>query len=367
MIQTEVSSSVWESPEKVGRILVMRLDNIGDVILAGPALATLKHNFPQATVTLMASPAGAQAAALLPWVDEVLPWRVLWQDLGRLPFDPGRESDLVETLRAGRFDAAIVLTSFSQSPHPAAVVCRMAGIPRFVAQSKEAGGVAPVFEAVPDDVHQCERNLRLLEMSGLEVPDRLLRIQIPKPAIRFARELLSKAGLQPDNPYLVFNPWASCQSRTYSPERYAEAVRTIAETTGMTPVMTGVESDRERSAQALRVLGGRGIDLMGATKLPEFAALIAGARLVLTSNTSALHLADALLTPLVVLYSGTELEEQWAPRASPSVLLRRSTLCTPCYTFTCPFGQECLDITPGEIVEAALALLSGTFSDPVPS
>jgi ADP-heptose:LPS heptosyltransferase len=350
-------ASGWGVPESIRRILVMRLDNIGDVILAGPALAALKASFPHATLTLMASPSGALAAPLLPWVDEVLPWRVLWQELGSLPLDPGREFEMVETLRQRRFDVAIVFTSFSQSPHPAAVVCRMAGIPHFAAQSKETGGVFPVFEAVPDCVHQCERNLRLLQMLGLEVQERLLHIQIPATAFEAAGGLLRQAGLEPGRPYLVFNPWASCQSRTYSPSRFAEAVRLLADRTGIAPVMTGLARDRERSAEALEILGERGIDLLGATNLPEFAALIARATLVLTSNTSALHLADAVRTPLVVLYSGTELEEQWAPRASRSILLRRHTLCTPCYRFTCPFEHECLDIPPEEIVDAALGLL----------
>jgi len=64
----------------------MRLDNIGDVIMTSPALRAIKENLPDCRITLMASPSGAQAAPLLPWVDEVLPWRVLWQDLGQLDF-----------------------------------------------------------------------------------------------------------------------------------------------------------------------------------------------------------------------------------------------------------------------------------------
>ena len=73
------------------RILVMRLDNIGDVVMTGPVLRALKENLPRASITLMASPGGKEAAPLLPWIDEVFAWRVLWQDLGRLSFDPARE------------------------------------------------------------------------------------------------------------------------------------------------------------------------------------------------------------------------------------------------------------------------------------
>ena len=75
--------------ERLRRILVVRLDNIGDMVMLGPALRALRSAAPAATVTLLASPAGRQAAALLPWLDETIELRALWQDAsGRLPFDP---------------------------------------------------------------------------------------------------------------------------------------------------------------------------------------------------------------------------------------------------------------------------------------
>ncbi|HZU03438.1 MAG TPA: hypothetical protein VFA10_27475, partial [Ktedonobacteraceae bacterium] len=73
-------------------ILAVRLDNIGDVIMLGPALRAVKETSPQARLTLLASPGGATAAPLLPWIDDVMVWRPIWQDVGgRMPFDPGRE------------------------------------------------------------------------------------------------------------------------------------------------------------------------------------------------------------------------------------------------------------------------------------
>src|SRR5690606_19824984 len=73
------------------RLLVIRADNIGDVVMTGPALRAVKRALPTARLELLASPAGATAAPLLPWIDGVLCRRVLWQDLGRLPHDPARE------------------------------------------------------------------------------------------------------------------------------------------------------------------------------------------------------------------------------------------------------------------------------------
>ncbi|MGZ3585578.1 MAG: glycosyltransferase family 9 protein [Ktedonobacterales bacterium] len=59
-------------------ILAVRMDNIGDVVMLGPALRAVKETSPNARITLLASPAGATAAPLLPWVDDVIVWRAIW-------------------------------------------------------------------------------------------------------------------------------------------------------------------------------------------------------------------------------------------------------------------------------------------------
>src|SRR2546430_14827516 len=63
-------------------ILAIRLDNIGDVIMLGPALRAVKETSLDARLTLLASPAGATAAPLLPWIDDVIVCRAIWQDIG---------------------------------------------------------------------------------------------------------------------------------------------------------------------------------------------------------------------------------------------------------------------------------------------
>jgi ADP-heptose:LPS heptosyltransferase len=122
-------------------------------------------------------------------------------------------------------------------------------------------------------------------------------------------------------------------------------------------LITGVEREAATVAEvAAQAPGAR--TLVGATTLPEYAALVERAATVVCNNSLPLHLADALHTPLVVLYSGTDLEEQWRPREAPARLLRRPTPCHPCYLFTCPIGQPCLDIAPEEVVAAVAEVVA---------
>ena len=342
-VSKELEINQWQN---VHNILVLRLDNIGDVIMTSPVLRAIKDNLPDAKITLLASPTGALTAPLLPWVNEVLPWRVLWQDLKNLNFDPAREWELIETLRQRQFDAAIILTSFNQSPHSAALACYLAGIPLRLGESKESGlgvlthPVAPI----PDEVHQVERNLHLIESVGFKVRDRQLCLDIPN------------ASLLP-YPYILLNPWTTCQSRNYDEQRFAIAARQLAQITELPVVVTGTNKDCDRAHFLLDLLGECAINLIGSTSLVEFATLISHAQLVLTNNTSAIHIADATNTASVILFAGTELECQWQPRYTPMALLRRPTVCNPCYTFTCPYKLQCLDISPEKVIAAGLKLI----------
>lgn len=351
-------STLDERWSRARRIVALRLDNMGDVIMAGPALRAIRETLPGAHLALMVSPAGRGAAGLLPWPDQVLSWRSLWQDMGSLPFDPSREFGLIQTLQALRFDAAVIFTSFSQSPHAAGYACYLAGIPLRLGEPKDFGGAVlsdTPSTRCPPEAHQVERNLRLVEAVGFQTSDRSLAIRISTQDRARAARLLARRGLPRGGPYVLLCPWTSCQARTYV--RFGAAGRLLHRATGLPIVVTGAERGESETAALLDELGPGALSLVGLTTEGELAALVAGARLVLTNNTATMHLADATHTPQVVLFAGTELEEQWAPRDGPATLLRRPTPCRPCYQFTCGQSLACLDIEPSRVVASSLELL----------
>lgn len=345
--------------QNVRRLLAIRLDNIGDVVMIGPALRALRAHLPDAEITLMVSRAGAQVAPLLPWVDQVLVHRALWQDLHHaLPFDPTREEALVETLRDGRFDAAVVFTSFSQSPYPPAYACYLAGIPLRLGQARDFGGavLSPCVTPPSEDAHQVDRNLHLLQAAGLECASRHLELEVPAHVAADADALLHEAGVDTGAAFIAVAPGASCAARRYPAARYREVIRLLLHNTNLPIVLLGDERDRERAE--LPATRPRVVSLIGRTTVPQFAAVLKRAALVVANNSAALHMADAFGRPLVVLYSGTDHESQWAPRMAPSIVLNRRTACTPCYRFDCAFDMECLDIPPQAVADAAVELLA---------
>ena len=344
---------------EANNILAVRLDNIGDIIMLGPALRAVKETSPQARLTLLASPAGATAVSLLPWIDDVITWRPVWQDVGgRMPFDPARERELIDLLAERRFDAALIFTSFSQTPHVPGYVCYLAGIPLRAGESKEFGGSTLTTElrGAPDELHQVERNLRLVEHLGFVVNDRQLELAISNEARAQVPELLARAGIDLDAPFILLHPGASAKARRYLVERFGIVARLLTRR-GWQVLVTGVERE-VALIEELREHAPNAHYLIGGTTLSEYAALIERAALVICNDTLPMHLADAVGTPEVVLFSGTDCEEQWRPRATRSRLLRRETPCHPCYLFDCPIGLPCLDISAEEVVEEVEILLA---------
>lgn len=345
----------WSAQE---RLLVVRPDNLGDVLMTGPALVALRAAAPRARIDLLGSPAGAAAVPLLPELDGAVVASVSWQRLGPDPGPP--DDELIATVRGRRYDAAIVLTSFSQSPWPAGYVCRLAGIPVRAGLSKEFGGAALTHwvPAPDDDLHQVDRMLHLLGRLGIDPAPPVLHASVPPAARAAAQEALHRQGIAPDAPHAVLLPGASCPSRRYAPDRFRAVAAALARA-GLPVLVCGPEPEREL-VQA--VAGEPGVAaLVGELDVPGLAGLLAGAAVVVANNSGGAHLADAVGTPVVVLFGGTELVEQYRPRSVPAAVLRVPTPCSPCRQLHCPFQQPgldvpCLAVPPDEVAAAALRL-----------
>ena len=336
------------------RILVVRPDNLGDVVLSGPALRALRRAAPRARLDLLAAPAGAAVAPLLPEVGEVLVASVSWQQLDPAAVPAEEDLALLDRIRAGRYDAAVLLTSFTQSPWPAAQLCRLAGVPVRVGTSKEFGGAGLTHwvPSPPDELHQVDRALRVLARVGVPPVDGRLRLAVPDAARATARRVLAKHGVT--GPYAVLLPGASCSSRRYPVDRFAEVAGLLA-AAGLPVLVSGTAAESEPVA---RVAGNRAGVLAAAGELdvPALAAALAGARVVVCNNSGGAHLADAVAVPAVVLFAGTEQPDQFRPRAVPAAVLTVPTPCAPCRQLRCPYGLECLDLAPERVAREALRL-----------
>jgi ADP-heptose:LPS heptosyltransferase len=339
-------------------VLVARLDNAGDVLLQGPLVRAVAAGADR--VVFLASPQGAEAAGLLPGVDEVLTFACPWIDAAPPPVDAAVLTDLAGQVRARGVTEAVVSTSFHQSPLPLALVLRTAGVARISAISVDyPGSLLDVRHRVDDDLPEPERALSLARAAGFDLPagdDGRLAVRRPLPPVDHEPGHFPPGGLEPG--YIVLHPGASVPARAWPAGNCREAVELLADA-GHLVLVTGGPAERDLTAY---VAGDRGVDLGGATTLAGMAALLAGAAAVVVGNTGPAHLAAAVGTPVVSLFSPVVPAERWAPYGVPTVLLGdQSAACRGTRARECPVpGHPCLaSVSPADVVAAVEKLVSG--------
>ncbi len=345
----------------VRRVLAVRLDNLGDVLLCTPALHAIKKSLPGVHLTLLTSPVGAQVGRLNPDVDEVIVYEAPWTDPWcRLPHDSAREQRMIERLREGGYDGAVIFTSFRQSPLPAAYMCYLADIPLRVAASIDGpGSLLTTRHKHPERLmHEVERGLDLVSSIGLTTLETDLVLRVPAEARSQVPGALRARGVADDRPLVVIHPGCTMPARTYPWEMYAKVADGLVEELNASVVITGTSDEEDLVARVLGRMRCEAVGLAGALPFEEFCALVETADLVVTNNTGPMHVAAALKTPVVALFALTNPPEQWSPWRAPHRLLHHDVPCRICYSRVCPYSHECLrEVSPQMVIRAAEELL----------
>jgi ADP-heptose:LPS heptosyltransferase len=346
------------------RVLAARLDSVGDVLLAGPAVRAIANGrradggAPN-DVVLLCGPQGGAAGSLLPGVSEVYSWACPWI-INPAPAVTTETVDrLVAFIRNSRITEAVILTSFHQSPLPLALLLRLAGVRRITGASVDyAGSLLDVRlrpgEDFSEDQPEAERALGIALAAGFTLPpgdDGRLRIRdYPD-----ARELVG------DGAYIVVHPGSSAPSRAWPPLHHAAAVE-LLEGAGHRVVVTGGPGEISLTAT---VAGPSGLDLGRRPDLRTLAGVIAGASALVTGNTGPAHLAAAVGTPVACLFSPVVPAVRWAPYGVRLELLGdQSAPCKLSRARECPVpGHPCLaSVSPEQVVDAVQRLISGVSS-----
>lgn len=339
-----------------GKVLAVRLDGAGDVLLAGPSLRQLRADVDE--LHLLVSPGGAEAAALLPGVDDVLVADVPWvrdavDATDQATDDVAVLDRLLARLRSERYDEVVVLTSYHQSPLPMALVARWAGVPKVVGTSDAFPGalldVRHRRDPDGDDpgsggCHEVEAMCAVVAAAGhpLLADDRLAVAPVPVPTWL-------------GGSYVVVHPSASVPTRGIPVDRAARHAEALA-AHGWRVVVTGGPGDVELG-RAVTPPGG--VDLTGRTSLRSLAGVLAGAAAVVVGNTGPAHLAAAVGTPVVSLFAPVVPLERWRPWRVPAVVLGDpGAACRLSRARTCPVpGHPCTDVPSDEVVAAVGSLV----------
>jgi lipopolysaccharide heptosyltransferase II len=349
-------------------ILCIRLDYLGDVLMCTPAIRALKQSEGGRTITLLSSPPGSAVARYIPEVDAVMEYAAPWMK-SSATHSPTVDIQLVEILRARRFDAAVIFTTYSQNPLPSALLCYLAGIPLRLAYCHENPYQLLsdwIHDPEPQETirHEVRRQLDLVAETGSRTGNECLSFCIPEDDKVWVIRQLHAMDIDRGKPWLLLHPGATAASRRYPPELWAEVADALVKDLRCPLVFTGGK-DEVPLVESIRCsMRAESHSLAGILELGKLAAMIARATVMVSGNTGPAHIAAALGTPIVNLYALTN--PQHTPWKVPCRVLYHDVACRNCYKSICPLEHNaCLaKIEPPHVAAAVadlmVAVVAGT-------
>ena len=335
------------------RIAVFRALQIGDMLVAVPALRALRRAYPRAHITLIGLPWARDFVDRFGYCDELL-------EFPGFPGLPEREPDMqalsgfYTAARARQFDLALQMHGSGRLTN--ALVLELGA--RAVAGFRPDDARTPPH-FLPWQPHQSELRRYLDLMIAIGVPPQGEQLEFPIHAAerREASALLNRHSPLGATPYVCLHPGARLPSRRWPAERFAAVADALARR-GYTIVLTGTTDEAAIALKVREAMRRPAANLVGKTSLGTFAALVRRAHLMICNDTSASHIAAATRTPSVVISSGADVA-RWRPLDEiRHRVLWHDTACRPCEQAICPTLHECArGVAVDAVVDAACRLL----------
>jgi ADP-heptose:LPS heptosyltransferase len=291
------------------RVAVLRALQLGDLLCAVPALRALRTALPDAEIVLVG----------LPWarafVERFGHYLDGFREFPGWPGLPERAPDLaavpafLAAMQAERFDLAVQL----HGSGPFVNVLTALWGARRTAGFYLPGGYCPdpdLFLPWPDRGLEVCRLLALVEFLGAPAVSEGLEFPLREEDFEELRRLENPERLRP-GAYVCVHPGASVPQRRWPVEHFAAVARAVCRR-GLGVVLTGTAAEAGLTRAVAAAVPGDCLDLAGRTSLAGVAALLSGARLLVSNDTAVSHLAAALRVPSVVVSTGDN-PARWAP------------------------------------------------------
>jgi len=342
-------------------ILIIKMSALGDVIQALPVIRALKEGFPGARIDWLVEDAAAPIVRSHPGVDRVVVWRrAAWRGAWRNPTRcpealAGIRRTAAELLRR-RYDIAIDLQGLLKS----GIWMGLARAERKVGyEAAREGSRLFLTERIQDgdpDLHAVERYLLLAEGIGARAIAPEFGLRPSREGREALRGLLGQQGWDPGAPYAVLVPAARWKTKQWGVAAFARTADGLVAEFGFHVAVSGALQDRSLAEMILERMRYPALNLAGRTDLGTLIALMAGAAVVISTDSGPMHLAAALGTPVVALFGPTA---PWrtGPYGKGHKVLRAAVSCSPCFLRRCHTRRCMRQIGPEQVLEAVREVL----------
>jgi lipopolysaccharide heptosyltransferase II len=368
LLRSAARLPITQLPGNTQRLLLIRPDHLGDLLLTLPALESLRAAHPSHEIHMLVGGWAADVLAPIAAVDAVL----------TLPF-PGftrteeRTSPLAPYLLAYKasrmlrrigYDDAYILR---HDHWWGALVAFLAGIPRRIGWQDDDTTAFLTEARTNRPVHAAIANWRLVQPTG-EARSPSYTATPPYPVSDDARAhldaLLAGRGVEPDDPCIAVHVGSGAAIKNWRIESWARVADALCDGLNAVALLTGSAGERQTAEQIASAMKGRALILAGETDLPALAAALARAKIVLGADSGPMHLAAAIGTPTVTLFGAADPDE-FRPWGNPQQhrIVTSDIACRPCRILDWrgddPSFHPCVrDITPAQVIDAAWRALN---------
>lgn len=323
------------------KILIRATNWVGDAIMSLPALRAVRSRFPEAEITILAR----SYVAFIYKNQKVCDKTVFLDD----------KSDIVDELRAQKFDVALLL----QNAFEAAWLAWRAGIPERIGYARDGRSVlltkaVPVPKPGEIPLHEKYYYLELLRRAGWldSLPSQsFISLDVPEENRQRAAELLFSSGVSPHKMRIAIGAGASYGSaKCWPPDRFAELANRLQAQGSAEVILFGTSSEAPVSSAIAMGMHRPPIDLTGKTSISDLPALLSQCHLFIGNDSGAMHVAAAVGLPVVAVFGPTD-PFGTAPVTPRCSIVQEKPYCSPCFLRRCPTDHRCMTRITANVVE----------------
>lgn len=337
------------------RILVVRTDRIGDVLLSTPVFKVLRDNYPFAYIAALVSPYAQDIVRGNPFIDEVIIY-----DKDKLHKSIFSSIKFSLWLKKKKFDLALILHPVNRMH----LITYFAGIARRIGYDRKLG----VF--LTDKIkhtkqlgakHEMEYALDLVRYLGIEPKEYSPYMPVSRESEESAGKILIDCGIGQNDKVLVIHPSASCPSKIWPATRFAKVCDKLIEEYNFKVLVIASAKDYNLADEVIKNMKHKAVNLAGKTSVEELAAILKRAGLFISNDSGPVHISWAVGTPVIAIFGRNQKglsPLRWGPMGLKDRILHKNSGCLECLAHNCIKDFACLKaITEEDVLKAAEGIL----------
>lgn len=356
MLAGNVQGILTSEAKQYRRILIIRTDRIGDVLLSTPVIYALRQKFPHAFISIMVAPYALDIVEDNLYLDEV----IIYDKDGKHK-SWWRSFKFSRRLKKKKFDLAIILHPTNRMH----LVTFLAGIPQRLGYNRKLGfllNLRKKHTKQEGSRHEAEYNLDLLSDLGIIGNPQDLFMPIRRESEQYVEELFRKEGIRKIDKILAINPGSSCPSKIWPQENFVQVAEKLSGLYNFKILILAGPKEMYLADKLAREIKAKVINLAGKTSISQLASILKRCTLFISNDSGPVHVASALGTPVISIFGRNQAglsPRRWGPLGKHGKYLHKDAGCIQCLAHNCKKEFACLKaISVDDVVKAAEDILS---------